>query len=104
LTLKNAQGNPDLKEFAYLKTVYLGFAINRPEVSAPELRRAIAMAIDKTSFGTILYGHQKASFELCSPSAFSSGANLGLPYSIEKAKAELKKLKSPPGKIDLLIS
>ena len=103
LTLKNAQGNPDLKEFAYLKTVYLGFAINRPEVAAPELRRAIAMAIDKKNFGTILYGHQKAASSFVPPPLFSSGLNLGLPYSIEKAKAELKKLKSPPGKIDLLI-
>ncbi|MCM0607054.1 MAG: peptide ABC transporter substrate-binding protein [Xanthomonadaceae bacterium] len=103
LSLKNNQNNPELKEFAYLKTVYLGFAVTRPEVANAGLRRAIAMAIDKSKFAEILYGRQKPASSFVPPPLFASGSNLGLPFSIERAKNELKKIGTLPKNIELLI-
>jgi len=91
LALKKYADSPDLKDFPYLKTVYIGFAVNRPEVANPDFRRAIAMAIDKTQFAKILYGRQKAASSFVAPPLFATQKNLGLPFDITKAKEALVK-------------
>lgn len=103
LALRRYQANPELKEFPYLKILYLGFATNRKEVSNPALRRAISMAIDKSQIGKILFGRQKAASSFVPPPLFSSGEGIGLPYDPARAKAEFKKAGSPTTPLELLV-
>ncbi len=90
LDLKRMAGKPDLKSFPYLKTAYLGFSVNRPNISNVKLRRAIGMAIDKTKFGAMLYGNQEAATSWVPPKVLAFSKKVGLPYDPVKAKQELE--------------
>lgn len=90
LDLKRLEGRADLKSFPYLKTGYLGFVVSKYPLSNVKVRRAIAMAIDKTKLGTFLHGGQKPATTFVPPPLMGSTGKVGLPFDPVKAKAELR--------------
>jgi oligopeptide transport system substrate-binding protein len=91
IDLKRLAGRPDLKAFPYLKTGYLGFAINKFPVSNRFVRRAIGMAIDKKRIAEILHGGQQLAYSFVPPKVMGHSNAVGLKYDPELARAELKK-------------
>ena len=91
LDLKKLAGNHELKKYPYLKTGYLGFAVNKFPLSNPAFRRAIAMAIDKSKLGEIMHGGQQAATSFVPPGMMSYSKSLGLPFNPALARAELRK-------------
>ena len=65
LDLKRLSGDPELHVYPYLKTEYLGFAVTKYPMTNPRIRRAIAMAIDKTKLGELLPRAPDGGDELC---------------------------------------
>jgi oligopeptide transport system substrate-binding protein len=90
LDLKRLEGKPELKTFPYLKTGYLGFVLNRYPVSNVHLRKAIAMAIDKSRLQAILHGGQQPATSFVPPGMLAHSKSEGLPFDPERAKSELK--------------
>jgi oligopeptide transport system substrate-binding protein len=89
--LKRLEGRPDLAKFSYLKTGYLGFVVDQFPISSVHLRRAIAMAIDKSKFGEFLHGGQTATGSFIPEGMFGYNKSIGLGYDPVAAKAELLK-------------
>ena len=107
IDLKRLQGREDLKSFSYLKTGYLGFSVNRYPITNVHLRKAIAMAIDKSKIGAILHGGQKPARSFIPPPLFSSSNTLGYSFDPKSAKRELSKAgwdSTTPLKLELLTS
>lgn len=95
--LKRLEGRKDLLRFAYLKTGYLGFVVDKYPVSSAHVRRAIAMSIDKTKFGEFLHGGQTAAGGFVPEGMFGFNPKIGLPYDPAEAKKELAKAGVKPG-------
>ncbi len=104
--LKRLSGRKDLKSFSYLKTGYLGFVTSKYPMSDVKVRRAIAMAIDKTQLGKILYGGQQAATSFVPPPLMGYTKSLGLKFDPFKARDELRASGldlSKPLKLDLIL-
>jgi oligopeptide transport system substrate-binding protein len=87
--LKRLEGRSDLAKFPYLKTGYLGFVVDQYPVSNVHLRRAIAMAIDKSKIGEFLHGGQKATTSFIPEGMFGFNPSVGLKFDATAAKKEL---------------
>jgi oligopeptide transport system substrate-binding protein len=106
LDLKRLHGRADLHAFPYLKTGYLGFVTTKYPMTNVKLRRAIAMAIDKTKLGELLHGGQTPATTFVPPHMLANSPKVGLPYDVMRAKAELRAAGVDPGKpvsIDLVL-
>lgn len=90
LDLKRLSGRADVKAFPYLKTGYLGFVVNKFPVSQVHVRRAIAMAIDKSKLPELLHGGQKPASSFIPPTLLAYSSTLGLAFNPTKAKQELR--------------
>lgn len=90
LDLKRMEGRPDLKAFPYMKVVYLGLVSSKYPVQNAHLRRAIAMAIDKTRLGLFLHGKQEPATSFVPPKMLGHSAKLGLKFDPTRARSELK--------------
>ncbi|OFY99692.1 MAG: hypothetical protein A2070_05560 [Bdellovibrionales bacterium GWC1_52_8] len=90
LDLKRLHGNPELKTFPYLKTSYLGLVANKYPASNPKVRRAVAMAIDKSKLVSLLYGGQKPATSFIPGPIMGYTRKIGLPFDPVKAKQELR--------------
>jgi oligopeptide transport system substrate-binding protein len=101
--LKRLEGKPDLIRYPYLKTGYLGFVVDQYPISSVHLRRAVAMAIDKSKIGDFLHGGQKASGSFIPEGMFGYNPSIGLSFDPSAAKKELAKSGVKPGmKIELV--
>lgn len=101
--LKRLEGRSDLQRFPYLKTGYLGFVVDQFPISSVHLRRAIAMAIDKSKFSGFLYGGQKATGSFIPEGMFAYNRSIGLDFDVSAAKKALAKSGVKPGtKVQLL--
>lgn len=101
--LKRLDGRTDLQKFPYLKTGYLGFVVDQFPVSSAHLRRAIAMAIDKSKFSDFLHGGQRATGSLIPDGMFAYNRSIGLKFDSAAAKLELAKSGVKPGtKVELI--
>lgn len=101
--LKRLDGRADLARFPYLKTGYLGFVVDQFPISSVNLRRAIAMAIDKSKIGEFLHGGQKGTGSFIPEGMFGYSKAIGLGYDPAAAKKELAKSGVKPGmKIELV--
>jgi oligopeptide transport system substrate-binding protein len=90
LDLLRLKGRPDLHIYPYLKTGYLGLTVSVKPTDNVHLRRAIAMAIDKSKFAELLHGGQKPATSFIPPQLLGYEKKIGLPYDPARAKAELK--------------
>jgi oligopeptide transport system substrate-binding protein len=89
LDLKRLAGRPDLKTFPYLRTGYIGFVVGKYPLSNVHVRRAIAMAIDKSKLGQIMHGGQEAASSWVPPRLMGHSNRIGLPFDPKRAKTEL---------------
>lgn len=89
LDLKRLSGRSDLKRFPYLKTGYLGMVTTKFPLNNVKVRRAIAMAIDKSKLGEILHGGQQAATSFVPPKMMAYSEKVGVPFQPAKAKREL---------------
>lgn len=83
-------GRKDLKVLPHLKTGYLAFTTGVHPVSNSHLRRAIGMAIDRKKLSQILQGKQEPATSFVPPTMLGYSKNLGLPFDLQKARAELR--------------
>lgn len=90
IDLKRLGGRQDLKSFPYFKVGYMGLVTNKYPFTNPKIRRAIAMAIDKSKISAILHGGQVGASSFVPTPMAGYSKNVGLPYNPEKAKKELK--------------
>jgi oligopeptide transport system substrate-binding protein len=90
MDLKRLQGRADLKTFPYLKTSYLGFVSDKEPTARVHLRRAIAMAIDKSKITDLLHGSQQAAQSFVPPGVMGYSKEIGLRYDPVQAKKELQ--------------
>jgi oligopeptide transport system substrate-binding protein len=90
LDLKRLSSNPELRSFPYLKVGYLGFAVAKYPMNNPKIRRAIAMAIDKSKIADILHGRQQPATTFVPPKLMAYSPKVGLPFDPARAKAELR--------------
>jgi len=81
---------PDLKVFPYLKTGYMGLVVSKFPLTNIRVRRAIAMAIDRTKFDAILHGGQQRASSFIPPHMMGYAAKMGLPFDPELARIELR--------------
>ncbi len=89
--LKRLDGRADLQRFPYLKTGYLGFVVDQFPVSSVHLRRAIAMAIDKSKFAEFLHGGQRSTGGFIPEGMFAYNRSIGLKFDVAAAKKEMAK-------------
>ncbi|MGZ3689221.1 MAG: peptide ABC transporter substrate-binding protein [Bdellovibrionota bacterium] len=90
LDLRRLQGRADLKSFPYLKTGYLGFVTDKFPLQNVKVRRAIAMAIDKSHLNQVLHGGQEAASSFVPPRMMGHSGKIGLPFNPARALEELK--------------
>lgn len=103
LDLKRLEGRTDLQKFPYLKTGYLGFVVDQYPVNSVHLRRAIAMAIDKSKFVDFLHGGQKATGSFIPEGMFAYNRTIGLKFDASAARKELARSGVKPGtKVELV--
>lgn len=91
LDLARLSGRSDLKTFPYLKIGYLGFVVSKFPTDNVNVRRAIAMAIDKSKLESILHGGQKAATTFTPPPLFTHSKAIGLPFDVRRARDELRR-------------
>ena len=106
IDLKRLSGRSDLKAFPYLKTGYLGFEVNKYPLSSVHVRKAVAMAIDKSKLASFLHGGQIPAGSFVPPQMMAHNKKMGLPFDPSAAKAELKRAGIDPArstKIELLV-
>ena len=94
--IPSAQENPDLKvaEKLYPSPYYLGYNTTRPTFSTPEVRRALAMAIDRDQIVSTALGGYSEPATTYYPTAIAWAANTEPdaatpPFDIEAAAAAL---------------
>jgi oligopeptide transport system substrate-binding protein len=86
--LKLFMGKSDLKTFPYLKTDYLAFSTNLYPFDTATVRRAFAMAINRSEIKNVIYQSRPAGSFVPPPLMGSSDA-LGVAFDPAKAKAAL---------------
>jgi oligopeptide transport system substrate-binding protein len=107
LDLQRLSGKPELKTFPYLKTGYIGIVVGKYPVSNVKLRRAIAMAIDKSQIAGLLHGGQTPATSFIPPKLLGYSKKIGLAYSPAAARKELEKSgidRTQPIEIDVILA
>jgi oligopeptide transport system substrate-binding protein len=89
LSLERVRKRSDLRVFRLLETSYLSLVATKFPMTSRNLRRAIAMAIDRSRLGLKLPGFQPAG-SLIPPGMLAHSPRLGLPFDPAKAKVELQ--------------
>ena len=97
LDMRPLMGRKDLKSFSHLKTSFIGFLSSQYPASQVRLRRAIAMALDKSKLITLLHSNQTAASSLIPPGLLGYSRSLGLAFQPDAAKAELRISGISPG-------
>ena len=87
--LKRFQGRPELRTFPYLKTVYLGFKLQKYPASIKGVRLAVARAIDRAQIPKLLGAGQKPGSSFVPPGLVGHAANMGLKFDPVQAKKDL---------------
>lgn len=99
--LRHLAKMPEFKANDYLRLTYFGFNTKDPSVSRPEVRRALAMSIDKTEIEKLLFPLAKANQSWIPTSLGGSDPNVGIKFDPEAAKKLWSEIKDPPKTIEL---
>ena len=89
---------PGYKLVPQLRGEYYGFAVDRKPFDNPKLRKAFAMAIDRTVFPKILQGGQTPATSWIPPGMLAHNPEIGLPFNPNEAKRLLSEAGYPDGK------
>ena len=89
---------PGFKPVPQLRGEYYGFAIDRKPFDDPRVRKAFAMAIDRSVFPKILHGGERPATSWIPPGMLAHNPRLGLPYNPPEARRLLREAGYPDGK------
>jgi len=89
---------PGYKLVPQLRGEYYGFAVDRNPFDNPKLRKAFAMAIDRSVFPKILQGGQKPATSWIPPGMLAHNPEIGLAFNPNEAKRLLSEAGYPDGK------
>ncbi len=89
--VERLEKRPDLRNFPYLKTVFLVMVASRQPTDKALVRQAIAHAIDRGPIPKILHGAQKVAGYLVPPPILSADPKLGIAFDPKKARELLTK-------------
>lgn len=97
--LLQAQGRPDLQTrfFDYFATYYLGFDQRDPSFKEVELRKSVALAIDRSALPGILKGGQLAAKGWIPPGMEGFGFQMSMTFSAFEARAALARARQRLG-------
>ncbi len=89
--LRKLRGRKEYRQKSRLSTYYYGFNVKKPPMDNVDVRKAIAMAIDRQQIVQILNGGQVPMTSWVPVGMFGYEAERGLAFNPEKAKEHLKK-------------
>lgn len=89
---------PGYKLVPQLRGEYYGFAVDRKPFDNPKLRKAFAMAIDRSVFSKILQGGQTPATSWIPPGMLAHNPEIGLAFNPEEARKLLREAGYPDGK------
>ncbi len=89
---------PGFKPVPQLRGEYYGFALDRKPFDDPRVRKAFAMAIDRSVFPRILHGGELPSSSWIPPGMLAHNLKIGLPYNPPEARRLLREAGYPEGK------
>ncbi len=89
---------PGYKVVPQLRGEYYGFAADRPPFNNPKLRKAFALAIDRTVFPKILQGSATPASSWIPPGMLAHNPEIGLKYDPAEARRLLSEAGYPDGK------
>ena len=85
-------------QYPFLATYYLGFNVKKPPVNDPKVRKALAMAIDRSYIPEILQGDQLPARSFIPPGMLGHNPEIGYKFNPEKARQLLAEAGYPDGK------
>ena len=86
------------KRVPQLRGYYYGFRTDRPPFNDPRVRRAFALAVDRSVFPAILHGGQTPASSWIPPGMPAHNNKLGLPFNPVEARRLLREAGYPDGK------
>jgi oligopeptide transport system substrate-binding protein len=89
---------PGFKRVPQLRGEYYGFAMDRKPFDDPRVRKAFAMAIDRSVFPRLLQGGQAPSSSWIPPGMLAHNPKIGVPYNPPEARRLLREAGYPDGK------
>lgn len=95
--LKKQRARPEYRSVGVLQIYYYGTNVTKPPMDNVNVRRAVAYAIDRQKLVQLLDGGETPLTGWIPQGMFGYTADLGLEFSIEKAKASLAKAGYGPG-------
>ncbi len=90
LEIRRYQGRPEYRREPLLRGYYYGFNTKLPPFDDPRVRRAFALAIDRSQFPPLLQGGEQAWPSWIPPGMPAANGALGLPFDPERARALLR--------------
>jgi oligopeptide transport system substrate-binding protein len=92
---------PEFRQHPYLRLTYFGFNIKDPSVADPQVRRALALAVDRSEIEQLLTPMAKASAVWIPVDLEGADSERGLKGDPEKAREVWAKIKNPPKEIEV---
>jgi oligopeptide transport system substrate-binding protein len=89
---------PGFKFVPQLRGEYYGFAVDRKPFNDPRVRKAFAMAIDRSVFPKLLRGGELAATSWIPPGMLAHNPKIGLVYNPPEARRLLREAGYPDGK------
>ncbi len=89
---------PGFTHVPQLRGEYYGFALDRKPFDDPRVRKAFAMAIDRSVFPKILHGGELPATSWIPPGMLAHNQKIGLPYNPPDARRLLREAGFPEGK------
>jgi len=86
------------KRVPQLRGEYYGFAVDRKPFNDPRVRKAFAMAIDRSVFPKILHGGEEPASSWIPPGMLAHNPKLGLHFNPPEARRLLREAGYPDGK------
>ena len=95
--LEAAGKNYHPEQFPYLSTTYLGFVVKSVPLANPDLRRALALALEPEALPPLLQGGQKVARGLIPPGLDGHDSGVSIKGSLHEARSALAKAGYPEG-------
>jgi oligopeptide transport system substrate-binding protein len=99
--LRDLAKRPEFRQSPYLRLTYFGFNIKDPSVADPKVRRALALAVDRSEIEKLLTPMAKASAVWIPVDLAGSDPERGIKGSEEEAKKLWAEIKNPPKELEL---
>jgi oligopeptide transport system substrate-binding protein len=100
--LRHLSQKPEFKEHPYLRQTYFGFNLKDKSVENVAVRKALALAIDRSEIEQLLQPLGRASKVWIPLSLKGSDPQRGLDYNLEEAQKIWASLKNPPTKLEVV--